>query len=185
MSSNDRVATAIPGTGESCAPGGRASVATRAIFKGFALNPVDAKGRVAIPLPFRKQIEANSGERSVVVSRHPERPCLTAYDESWSQELYARIDRRQQAQADAGQPIDDDILRTLMTNAESATYDDSGRFILPPYFREAAGIKGLAFFAGNAATFEIWNPETLIASPEISQLTRDTCRWHLDNRGAK
>lgn len=172
------------GAAEPCAEGLGDTLA-RSVFRGFALNPVDPKGRVAIPLAFRKQIETSIGRPSVIVSPHPTLPCLTLYDEAWAEEMFARIDRHHEAQASAGQAIDDDLTRTLAANAEDAAYDASGRFILTPFFRSTAGITDLAFFAGNASTFEIWNPETLIACDEVNARTRETCRWHLENRGAK
>jgi MraZ protein len=70
-------------------------LADRELFEGFALQAVDLKGRVAIPADLRAAAERNSDIRQIVVGLHPEDPCLSAHDLSWSKEKYDRLDRKE------------------------------------------------------------------------------------------
>lgn len=155
------------------------------LIGGHALAPVDAKGRVALPLDFRRAIEANSGGRGVIIARHDHDDCLSGYDKGWLEEYHARIDRREQAQTEAGEAIDYNVKRRFMGGGLAVSYDDSGRFILPEYHRSRAKIDGLAFFFGWGRTFDIWDPATLIAAKGADPVMRDICDFELERRGAK
>ena len=43
-------------------------MADRAVFKGYALQGIDAKGRVALPAPMRLIVEGQKGERMLLLS---------------------------------------------------------------------------------------------------------------------
>lgn len=158
-------------------------MADRSIFEGYALQAVDGKGRVAIPARFRVVMERNSEDREVVVGRHPEDPCLRAYDTGHSAALLEDIRRRERLAEERGEPLDSRIRRNMFGNSEKAPFDASGRFVLPGYYREKAGIGNWAFFVAAAETFEIWAPEVLLRHPDADPGLRDLCAYECRVKG--
>jgi MraZ protein len=158
-------------------------VADRELFEGFALQAVDQKGRVAIPADLRNAAERNSDIRQIVVGLHPNDPCLSAHDLSWSKEKYDRIDRKEQLAADRGEDADYRAKRRAFGQVEKAPYDDSGRFVIPPFFRMKAGIQKWALFYGSGETFDIWAPERLMSDPEADPTLREICEYLCQAKG--
>lgn len=161
------------------------NVAEREIFQGFALQAVDPKGRVAIPADLRVAVERNSEDRQIVVGLHPEDPCLSAHDVAWSKEKYERIDRREQLAADRGEAADARAKRAAFGKVEKAQFDDSGRFVIPPFFRMKARIQKWAFFNGSGDTFDIWAPEVLLADDSVDPDLREICAFLCESKGVK
>ncbi len=153
-------------------------------YEGSALQGVDAKGRVAIPADFRATFEKNSESRTIVIGIHPDLPCLRAYDPTWSKINFAEIQ--------AGMRSPDADVRALaikrnadFSDVDRAPFDPSGRFVLDEFFRAEAQIEtpGWAFFSGDAQTFNIWNPEVLLATTDgVSAVTRRRCAHLMANR---
>ena len=81
-------------------------VGDRDIYQGYALQAVDKKGRVAIPHALRAAVEANSGQRTLLIADHDKFPCMIAYDRNWSRLLYDRIERDHDRAANAGEKVD-------------------------------------------------------------------------------
>lgn len=160
-------------------------MADREIFQGFALQAVDPKGRVAIPADLRVAAERNSEERQIVVGLHPKDACLSAHDVAWSKLKYERIDRREQQAEDRGEQSDGSAKRRAFGHVEKAPFDDSGRFVLPPFFKMKARIQKWAFFNGSGDTFEIWAPEVLLADPEADPGLREICAFLCEQKGVK
>ena len=153
----------------------------RELYEGFALQAVDDKGRVAIPADLRAAVERNSDVRTIVVGRHPFDPCLMAHDQSWSQEKFSRIDNPEQSPFDDADTRVSRAKRRAFGAVERAPFDASGRFVLPPFFRDKAGIGKWAFFNGSGETFDIWAPEKLLAigggdNEEIREVCEFLCR---------
>lgn len=154
------------------------------LYEGSTLQGVDAKGRVAIPADFRAVFEKNSEARTIVIGIHPVLPCLRAYDLTWSKINFAQI------QADMRSPDAD--VRALaekrnadFSDVDRAPFDPSGRFVIDEFFRGEAKIDspGWAFFSGDAQTFNIWNPDVLMAQSEgVSAVTRRRCAHLMANR---
>lgn len=178
----DAAKTAIPAAGKAC-PNGIWALADRELFEGFALQAVDQKGRVAIPADLRAAAERNSDIRQIVVGLHAEDPCLSAHDLSWSKEKYDRLDRREQSAADRGDEVDTRAKRRAFGQVEKAPFDDSGRFVLPPFFRMKAKIGKWAFFNGSGETFDIWAPEVLLADENADPGLREICEFLCQSKG--
>lgn len=160
-------------------------VADRELFEGFALQAVDQKGRVAIPADLRAAAERNSDIRQIVVGLHPEDACLSAHDLSWSKEKYDRIDRREQQASDRGELTSSSAKRRAFGQVEKAPFDDSGRFVLPPFFKMKARIGKWAFFNGSGETFDIWAPEVLMADENADPGLREICAFLCESKGVK
>jgi MraZ protein len=161
-------------------------LANSGLYEGNALQGVDAKGRVAIPAQFRSVIERNAegpDARTIVVGKHPDLPCLRAYDTSWSQLNHERIDGREVAAEDASE-FQRQKERSF-GNVDRAVFDPAGRFVLHGLLKRKAKIDDLAFFTGAGRTFNIWSPTVLLASADADEETREWCEYYLELRGAK
>lgn len=156
----------------------------RDLYQGYALQGIDRKGRVAIPAGLRAAIENNSGERLILIGDHDRHPCMIGYDRGWSRLLYDRLERDYERARDAGEAIDrsDDGLHNF-ANVDEVAFDESGRFILPQFVRDTAGLDDLAFFAGSGDTFQIWNPQRLMEAEGVRPGTRERCAWAMKQRG--
>lgn len=153
------------------------------LYEGAGLQAVDPKGRVAIPADFRSTIDRNSQAKIIVVGFHPTLPCLRAYDTAWSQSE----ERRFRKMADEGVDIRE-IERqreAVFGDVERASFDPSGRFILPEFFKDEAKIADWAFFVGAGPTFNIWAPDVLLASDEASPRLKGRCAHMMANRKAR
>lgn len=160
-------------------------VADRELFEGFALQAVDLKGRVAIPADLRAAAERNSDIRQIVVGLHPEDPCLSAHDLSWSKEKYDRLDRKEALAEERGSEVDPRAKRRAFGQVEKAPFDDSGRFVIPPFFRMKAKIGKWAFFNGSGETFDVWAPEVLLADENADPGLREICEYLCQSKGVK
>lgn len=158
-------------------------VADRELFEGFALQAVDQKGRVAIPADLRSVVEKNSDVRQIVVAAHPFDPCLTAHDLAWSKEKFERIDTDSRDRSGLGSAEDVRAKRRAFGLVERAPFDDSGRFVLPPFFRAKAGITKWALFYGSGETFDIWAPERLMSSSDADPELREICEYLCASKG--
>ena len=156
----------------------------RGLFRGYALNAIDAKGRVAIPAPFRKTIERKSNESVLVIGKHADDACLTGYDMSWADELQARIERDEARALDAGRSFDiHNSNRLANTLTEDLGFDASGRFIMPSFFRGKAEIGDWVLFLGTGNVFEMWNPHLLLKTATVDEDIKDLARHLLNERG--
>ena len=153
------------------------------LFEGCAVQGVDPKGRVAVPADFRSAIERIAADRIIVVSRHPDLPCLRGYDTNWSKTRFARLDGREAA-AEDGRPMAREKERAFGP-VDRATFDASGRFVLSGYFKAKAQIRDWAFFVGAGRSFNIWAPELLATCPDVDDDTRDMCAWLMSERKAR
>ena len=158
-------------------------MADRGLFRGHALQGIDAKGRVGIPSGLRATIERNANDRTLLLGVNETDGCLTGADTGQSQIDYARIEREQERalEQDRAPRLASSPLVTFGVT-EELPFDASGRFILPPFFREEAGLAEWAFFIGKGDHFEIWNPQRLIDS-SAEAIVQRAVRSCLTQRG--
>ncbi len=110
---------------------------------------MDEKGRVSLPAAFRKGAE---GERFILLQW--EKPYLTLFPEQVWNEVQARlVEYRRKDPAAWGH------VREITSNAVEVTPDKQGRFLIPTWLQEAAGLQGAVLLNGNIDRVEIWNPE--------------------------
>ncbi len=153
-------------------PGRARNVEIKDFFHGYALNAVDAKGRVSVPASFRSVIERRArrallpgevvaNDRILLIGEHERASCLQAFDPTYSQMLFAQIEKRVDAmggEVDALAALDDAQLDAFGA-ANEINYDERGGVVLSPsaaVCRRGSG--GLAWFVGAGATFQIWEP---------------------------
>ena len=138
-------------------------------FIGYALNAVDAKGRVSVPAAFRDLIatrckiyaadDATVKDKELQMGLHQDLDRLQAFDaiaqRQVSRDLREAVAdlpgaERRRALANLG--------RGELGNTQPVSFDSAGRMVLPPMLREFAGIGDLALFWGTIDYFEIWDP---------------------------
>ncbi|WP_205504661.1 division/cell wall cluster transcriptional repressor MraZ [Sphingomonas arenae] len=146
---------------------------------------MDAKGRVSVPAFLRTVIERRGDSRTIVLAKHTQFTCLDAYDPAYAALKHAKLERlleKEETDADAQLIYQQ---RNLMAFAatEEVPYDSSGRVVLPPMMRRKGGIGDLALFLGTGETFQIWNPTTFLADPNIPEDMKDIARYRLEERG--
>ena len=162
------------------------AVALEHLFQGSALNGVDAKGRVSVPAFLRSVIERRGDSRTIVLAKHELFPALSAYDPAYAALKYQKLERlAEKAETEGGSDLDY-ARRALMAfgATEEVPYDSSGRILMPPMMRMKGKIGDLALFLGTGETFQVWNPELLLADDNIPEDLKDIARFRLDERGA-
>jgi MraZ protein len=121
------------------------------MFKGTFEYRIDAKGRLPIPAPFRRQLDADGGDESVVVTLLD--LCLAVYTlPQWhalESQLLSMPQFTKKAKA---------LTRRLASHASECSLDQQGRILLPPVLRRGAGLKKDVTIVGVLNRFEIWDP---------------------------
>lgn len=135
-------------------------------FSGEAYQKVDAKGRMSIPAPFRRVLEAGDPDwaagrtlRFQVIYGEHLKDALHAY----SIEEFGRI--ADQINAMPRGSRDRAKLNFLMiTQSATLDIDKDGRMIMPLAMRKKLGIEeGEIYFRGAGDHFEMWKADTFQA----------------------
>ncbi|WP_413870262.1 division/cell wall cluster transcriptional repressor MraZ [Albidovulum sp.] len=131
-------------------------------FRGSDTFKVDAKGRVSIPAPFRRVIEAadpdwKEGLRpNIVIVYGPEsQDWLDVYSMEAVHEMDEQIALMQR-----GSPERLMIEELMYGQSLEAQIDDDGRLTIPQKYRDKIGLATEAFFISAGDYFRIWNPAT-------------------------
>ena len=120
----------------------------RLSMQGNYEHRVDQKGRVAIPVKFRKEFI----DRAVLTPGVD--PCIVAYPESDWQTI------SQNYNYPSFSPSDDrDLSRYIFGNAFTVELDKQGRVALPSNLRQRARISDDAVVVGVNRYMEIWSKE--------------------------
>jgi MraZ protein len=118
------------------------------VFTGEYRHSVDAKGRVAVPAKFRAQLDSGA-----FVSRWMD-ACLAIWPRPAWDRLAEKVATLPTVE-NAGARL---AARFLFGNAVEVVWDAQGRFVLPAYLREAAGLANEAVIVGSLDHAEIWTP---------------------------
>lgn len=130
-------------------------------FRGEIVQKVDGKGRVSIPAPFRRVLEA--GDPDWTEGLRPE--LILVYGGQAQKYIEGYTVRAMEDIEDAieAMPYGDDrsaIEMNTLTKSLQMNIDDTGRIILNPMMIDKLGLDGEAVFAGTLKTFQIWHPDT-------------------------
>jgi MraZ protein len=160
-------------------------VALEHLFQGSALNAVDAKGRVSVPAFLRTVIERRGDARTIVLAKHENFPCLSAYDPAYAALKHAKLERLLEKEETGPDAEIGYQQRNLMAFAatEEVPYDSSGRILMPPMMRRKGEVGDLALFLGTGETFQIWNPKLLLDDARIPDDLKDIARFRMEERG--
>jgi len=126
------------------------------VFRGCFEHSIDDKGRVSIPVSFRKVLLGLQDERIVVTKflLHSFR-CLDIYPQAEWEVLEQEL---------LNKPRFDETFAKLeafyLSNAQECAVDKQGRILLPPMLREYASLQKDVVFASALKKFRIWDKAT-------------------------
>ncbi len=118
------------------------------MFIGEYTHSIDDKGRVAIPMKFRNELE-----RGAVVTKGLDN-CLVMYPLDEWKELAAKLASLPISQANTRA-----FSRLMLAGAMDVELDKQGRIILPDYLRHYGSIAKKVVIAGLYNRLEIWDEE--------------------------
>jgi len=140
-------------------------------FQGESRNKVDGKGRVSIPVKFRRVLQNSDKEytpggapRLYIAYGDPRKPFL----ECLSGDAFDEIDSMIQAEQ-RGTPLRKALEYLYYSKCDETSVDDTGRLVLPPAARDKIALGGEALFQGKGDQFHILNPDAA-APDEIDKL---------------
>jgi len=131
-------------------------------YSGQGFSLLRDKGRFVLPPAFRKTVKESSFGRPVLcVTKHDRWNCLTGFGLSRRDEFELQMDGEQERAAAAGQFYDRDLRSMQLYGFAEMPFDDSGRFVLPPYLGELCGISDQIYFQAAGGFFVLWSPTEL------------------------
>jgi len=116
------------------------------MFIGEYAHSVDDKGRLAIPMKFRKDLKGGA-----VVTRGLDN-CLFVYSMSEWKKLAEKLAALPFSQANTRA-----FSRLMLAGAMDVEVDKQGRVVLPEYLRTYAGLKKDVVVAGLYNRVEVWD----------------------------
>ncbi len=121
------------------------------MFQGSSALTLDTKGRISIPTRYRDALAEQAGG-SLTLTRHPD-GCLL---------VYPRPEWEKKREQIACFPMTARALqRLLLGNAQDVELDGSGRVLIAPELRTAAGMTREVMLLGMGAHFELWDAASL------------------------
>ena len=131
-------------------------------FRGEFDQKVDNKGRVSIPAPFRRVVDAGdpdrqAGERPtlIIVYGTETQVRFDCYTVQGIERIDERIDRMKKGSVERRV-----LERIYHGHALHAQLDEEGRVVLPQKLREKIGLDERAYFIAMGDHFQIWKPES-------------------------
>jgi MraZ protein len=128
-------------------------------FVGSYENKVDGKGRVSIPVKFRRvlqncddQYAPGGGPRLYITYGAPNKNYL----ECWSGNAYDKLMRQIRAMPD-GTPARNAMSFFYRDRCEAMVIDDTGRLVIPPKLRAMIDLGDLAYFGADGEKFLLMN----------------------------
>ncbi len=122
------------------------------MFQGASSLSLDAKGRLSMPTRHRDALSAQSG--LLTITKHPH-GCLMVFPRDEWDKFRARI---------ASLPMDAQWWRRIfLGNAMEVDMDATGRILVSPELRAAAGISREAVLLGMGSYLELWDAQAYAA----------------------
>ena len=145
------------------------------MFQGPSALTLDIKGRISIPTRYRDVLAEQAGG-SLTLTLHPD-GCLLVYPRpEWEKKRAQIVKFPMEAHA---------LRRLLLGNAQDVDIDGSGRVLVAPELREAAGMTRDVKLLGLGDYFELWDVEAwerhkaktsqnmanILSNPSLSQFS--------------
>ena len=119
------------------------------MFQGASSLSLDAKGRLSVPTRHREVLSATA-EGRLTITKHPH-GCLMVFPRNEWEKFRDRI---------AALPMQAQWWkRIFLGNAMDVDMDGTGRVLVSPELRAAAGISKDAILLGMGAYFELWDAQ--------------------------
>lgn len=120
-----------------------------AVFQGASSLSLDVKGRLSVPTRHR-DVLSNAASSQLTITKHPH-GCLMIFPRNEWERFRDRI---------AALPMQAQWWkRIFLGNAMDVDMDSSGRVLVSPELRAAAGISKDAILLGMGAYFELWDAQ--------------------------
>lgn len=124
------------------------------MFQGASFLSLDAKGRLSVPTRHRDVLSATASGQ-LTITKHPH-GCLMVFPRPEWEKFRERI---------AALPMDAHWWkRIFLGNAMDVELDGTGRVLVAPELRAAAGIAKDAVLLGMGSYFELWDQATYSAA---------------------
>jgi MraZ protein len=131
------------------------------VFQGSSALTLDAKGRINVPTRHRDAL-VEQAQGCLTLTRHPD-GCLLVYPRAqWEIKREQIVAFPMQARA---------LQRLLLGSAQDVEIDGSGRILIAPELRSAAGFTRDVMLLGMGAHFELWDAAAL-ARREAADLSQ-------------
>jgi len=145
-------------SGEKCFPACAADSGVDQVFQGASNLTLDAKGRLSVPTRHR-EILAATANGQLTITKHPD-GCLMLFPRPQWEEFRSRI---------AALPMSAQWWkRVFLGNAMDVEMDGTGRVLISPELRAAAGIERDAILMGMGEHFELWDSTTYAAKEKAA-----------------
>lgn len=120
------------------------------MFQGASALNLDAKGRMSVPARHRDALQIQA-EGRVTFTKHPD-GCLLLFPRPEWEAFRTRV---------AQLPMDAHWWRRIfLGNAQDQDVDGSGRLLISPELRTAAGIEREVILLGMGTHLEVWDAQT-------------------------
>lgn len=117
-------------------------------FLGTFEHTLDDRGRVALPARYRHEFEDGA-----IITFLPEGG-LALHDKPTFMEQAAEVASKPATTIEGRR-----ARRAFDSNSQEVELDRQGRILVPPRFRQMAGLNGAVVVVGRHECLEIWNPE--------------------------
>jgi len=119
------------------------------VFQGASSLSLDAKGRLSVPTRHRAALSVDGSP--LTVTKHPH-GCLMIFPQPAWEEFRSQF---------ASMPMGAQWMKRLfLGNAMDLEMDGSGRVLISPELRQAAGITKEALLLGMGSFLELWDAST-------------------------
>jgi MraZ protein len=122
-------------------------------FVGTHFGKLDRKGRIAVPAPFRAELEAAATAHLVFRVSH-QNPCIEARSRPVFQQMVESIRRMPHFSEDR-----ETMEAGLIADSAMLRIDGDGRLVLPEDMVNALALEENIAFLGKGDRFEIWNAD--------------------------
>ena len=146
----------------------------RYVGQGFSLQR--DKGRFVLPAPFRKTARESSLGTTLCLAKHERWRCLVAFGKSLTEGFEDLLDREAADAARANREFDRELRSMQLNNFFEIPFDDSGRFVLPQFLGERAGIGEEIYFQGAGDRVILFAPDELYKMGAGFEGFQDACR---------
>ena len=124
-----------------------------AVFQGASSVALDTKGRLSVPTRYRDVLSATAASQ-LTITKHPH-GCLMIFPRNEWEKFRERI---------SALPMEAQWWkRIFLGNAMDVEMDASGRVLVSPELRVAAGISKDTVLLGMGSSFELWDAATYAA----------------------
>lgn len=128
------------------------------MFQGASSLSLDGKGRLSVPTRHREAL-ASVAQGQITITRHPH-GCLMLFPRPAWEQFRERI-----AQLPAAGQW---WKRIFLGNAMDVQMDGTGRILVSPELRQAAGIQRDTLLLGMGNHFELWDKATYTAQEALA-----------------